>query len=148
MVFMIEVWPCTSRRVGMSFSPRGKRCAPGGGLDGVRTPSSKAKKCPACGRAMKKNGRTGKGTQRWRCRACRVSSTMPQRGRRRARTLEEFLSWLPGPSSQTASESTGDAHALRKRIAWCWSIRPRIAPPDAKRHTVMADGTYLSLIHI
>ena len=33
--------------------------------------------------------------------------------------------------------------ALRKRIAWCWSIRPRIAPPDAKRHTVMADGTYM-----
>lgn len=77
---------------------------------------------------MEKNGRTGKGTQRWRCRACRLSSTMPQRGRRRARTLEEFLSWLPGPSSQTASESTGDARALRKRIAWCWSIRPRIAP--------------------
>lgn len=142
-MFMIEVWPCTSRRVGMSFSPHGKRCAPGGGLDGVRTPSSKAKKCPACGRAMKKNGRTGKGTQRWKCRACRLSSTMPQRGRRRARTLEEFLSWLPGPSSQTASESTGDAHALRKRIAWCWSIRPRIAPPDTKRHTVMADGTYM-----
>ena len=62
----------------------------------MRTPSSKARKCPACGRAMKKNGRTGKGTQRWRCRACRLSSTMPQRGRRRARTLEEFLSWLPG----------------------------------------------------
>ena len=95
-MFMIEVWPCTSRRVGMSFSPRGKRCPPGGGLDGARTPSSKARKCPACGRAMKKNGRTGKGTQRWRCRACRLSSTMPQRGRRRARTLEEFLSWLPG----------------------------------------------------
>ena len=32
-----------------------------------------------------------------------------------------------GASSQTASESTGDARALRKRIAWCWSIRPRIA---------------------
>ena len=48
-----------------------------------------------------------------------------------------------GASSRTASESTGDARALRKRIAWCWSIRPRIAPPDAKRHTVMADGTYM-----
>ena len=68
---------------------------------------------------------------------------MPQRGRRRARTLEEFFSWIPGPSSRTAPESTGDARALRKRIAWCWSIRPRIAPPDAKRHTVMADGTYM-----
>lgn len=93
---------------------------------------------------MKKNGRTGKGAQRWKCQACRLSSTMPQRGRKQARTLEEFLSWLLGPSSQTASASAGDARALRKRTAWCWSIRPRIAPPDTKRHTIMADGTYMS----
>ncbi len=52
-------------------------------------------------------------------------------------------SWLLGPSSQRAADSAGDARALRKRIAWCWRIRPRIAPPDARRHTVMADGTYM-----
>ena len=68
---------------------------------------------------------------------------MPQRRRRRERTLEEFLSWLLGPSSQRAADSAGDARVLRKRIAWCWRIRPRIAPPDARRHTVMADGTYM-----
>lgn len=68
---------------------------------------------------------------------------MPQRRRRRERTLEEFLSWLLGPSSQRAADPAGDARALRKRIAWCWRIRPRIAPPDARRHTVMADGTYM-----
>ena len=93
---------------------------------------------------MKKNGRTGKGTQRWRCRglpaelddaAARIAD-----GRGRWRSSSHGCR---GRRPQTASESTGDAHALRKRIAWCWSIRLRIAPPDAKRHTVMADGTYM-----
>lgn len=95
------------------------------------------------GRAMKKNGRTGKGVQRWKRPACRLSSTMPQRRRGRERTLEELLSRPPGPSSRRAADSAGDARALRKRIAWCRRVRPRIAPPDARRHTVMADGTYM-----
>ncbi|WP_081292023.1 hypothetical protein [Bifidobacterium longum] len=109
----------------------------------MRTPSSKAKRRPVRGRATKKNGRTGKGVQRWKRPACRLSSTMPQRRRGRERTLEELLSRLPGPSSQRAADSAGDARALRKRIAWCRRVRPRIAPPDARRHTVMADGTYM-----
>ncbi len=33
------------------------------------------KKCPACGMAMKRNGRTSAGAQRWRCRECGSSST-------------------------------------------------------------------------
>lgn len=69
---------------------------------------------------------------------------MPQRGRKQGRELGEFLSWLLGPASQTAAESAGDARALRKRTAWCWRIHPRVDPPDAKRRTVMADGTYMN----
>ena len=35
----------------------------------------KAVRCPSCGAAMKGNGRTGAGSQRWRCRACGASPT-------------------------------------------------------------------------
>ena len=56
---------------------------------------------------------------------------MPQRRRRRERTLEEFLSWLLGPSSQRAADSAGDARALRKRIAWCW--RPPAHRPAGRQ---------------
>ncbi len=35
----------------------------------------KAVRCPSCGAAMKRNGRTGAGSQRWRCRACGASTT-------------------------------------------------------------------------
>ena len=82
-----------------------------------------------------------------RVRACDEEERADRQGRPAVEMpglpVEEFLSWLLGPSSQRAADSAGDARALRKRIAWCWRIRPRIAPPDARRHTVMADGTYM-----
>ena len=33
---------------------------------------------------------------------------------------------------------------FRKRVQWCWGIRPEIPPCSAKHHTVMADGTYMN----
>ncbi|HIU24263.1 MAG TPA: hypothetical protein IAD17_05020 [Candidatus Coprovicinus avistercoris] len=35
----------------------------------------KAYRCPACGAAMKRNGKMGAGVQRWRCRSCGTSKT-------------------------------------------------------------------------
>ena len=34
--------------------------------------------------------------------------------------------------------------AFRKRVQWCWNIQPVIPSPTARRHTVMADGTYMN----
>lgn len=110
----------------------------------MRTKSAKAKKCPVCGRPMKKNGRTAKGVQRWKCAACSLSSTMPQENAGRARQLDAFLGRLLGRASQSACDANGDSRALRKRTAWCWNVRPVIPPPMVKHHTVMADGTYMN----
>lgn len=33
---------------------------------------------------------------------------------------------------------------FRKRVQWCWGIRPEIPPCSARHHTVMADGTYMN----
>ncbi|PLS28829.1 transposase [Bifidobacterium parmae] len=97
-----------------------------------------------CGLPMRKNGLTAKGTQRWKCTACSLSSTMPQERAARGRQLDAFLGWLLGRASQSACDANGDARALRKRTAWCWNIRPVIPPPTVRHHTVMADGTYMN----
>ncbi|NEG97115.1 IS1249 family transposase [Bifidobacterium sp. SMB2] len=110
----------------------------------MRTRSSKAKRCPVCGRPMRKNGRTTKGTQRWKCTVCSLSSTMPQERAARGRQLDAFLGWLLGRASQSECDANGDARALRKRTAWCWNVRPVIPPPAVRHHTVMADGTYIN----
>ncbi|OXM99238.1 IS1249 family transposase [Bifidobacterium vansinderenii] len=110
----------------------------------MRTKSSKAKKCPVCGSAMKRNGRTRAGTQRWMCVACSLTGVMRQQDAERGRQLDAFLGWLLGRASQSSCDAHGDARALRKRTAWCWNIRPEIPPCTVKHHTVMADGTYMS----
>ena len=113
----------------------------------VRTPSSKAKRCPVCGRAMKKNGRTGKGVRAVEMPGLPVELDDAAAAAQAGADAGGVPSWLLGPSSQRAADSAGDARALRKRIAWCWRIRPRIAPPDARRHTVMADArTWATLV--
>ena len=59
-----------------------------------------------------------------------------------ARTLEEFLSWLPGrrPRRRRNPRATR-APAQADRMVLVNPAAHR--PPDAKRHTVMADGTYM-----
>ena len=52
----------------------------------------KSVKCPCCGAAMKRNGKTGAGSQRWRCRDCGASRTV--RYDDEAARLREFVGWL------------------------------------------------------
>ena len=62
-------------------------------------------RCPSCGAAMKRNGRTGAGSQRWRCRACGASTTVSYDDT--AARLEEFLAWLMSKDTQLSMPGQG-----------------------------------------
>lgn len=78
------------------------------------------KKCPSCGSAMKRNGKTKAGSQRWRCRGCGASSV--HRNDTSARDLASFVSWLLSKDSQR--DMPGQGRAFRRRTAAFWSIWP------------------------
>lgn len=49
-------------------------------------------KCPICGKAMIKHGKTSTGKQRWRCKKRSVTGT--NRIDNEAKQLDEFPGWL------------------------------------------------------
>ena len=91
---------------------------------------------------MRKNGRTKAGSQRWKCMECSLGTTAPRLDRRYDADLRAFLGWLL--SGRAQGDMGPGPRAFRKRIQWCWNIRPVIPPPTARHHTVMADGTYMN----
>ena len=108
----------------------------------MRTKSKRARLCPVCGGAMRRNGRTRAGSQRWKCVACSLGATVPRPDERLDADLRVFLGWLLSGRRQ-ADMGTG-SRMFRKRGQWCWGIRPEIPPCSARHHTVMADGTYMN----
>ena len=57
-----------------------------------------------------------------------------------------FLSRVTG--TRTMREAAGSIGVTRQafaaRVAWCWNVRPAIAPDGVVHHYVEADGTYVS----
>lgn len=56
-----------------------------------------------------------------------------------------FLEWVTGKESMSqAGDRLGvGRRTFARRIAWCWNVRPRVAPDGVARHCVEVDGTYL-----
>lgn len=90
---------------------------------------------------MRKNGRTAAGSQRWKCVDCSLGATAPRPDERRDAELRSFLDWLLSGRRQDGM-GTGP-RMFRRRIQWCWSVRPDIPPCRVEHRTVMADGTYM-----
>ena len=96
--------------------------------------------------AMRKKGFTSAGRQRWLCPDCRFSGVR-ERGRRTCMAeFRAFLSRVTG--TRTMREAAGSIGVTRQafaaRVAWCWNVRPAIAPDGVVHHYVEADGTYVS----
>ena len=79
-----------------------------------RNKSSRARKCPLCGRAMRGNGFTGAGSQRWRCDGCRSSSTARRDDSRRMAEFRAFLAWVTGKESR--GEAGRELPGLARRL--------------------------------
>lgn len=103
---------------------------------GMRSKSKRARLCPVCGEPMRKNGRIRAGSQRWKCMACALSSTAPRSDKRLKSQLGEFLDWLLLGKRQRDMGGAG-GRAFRKRVQWCWRIRPAI-PVDGETGETIA----------
>ena len=83
---------------------------------------------------MRKNGRTAAGSQRWKGVDCSLGATAPRPDERRDAELRSFLDWLLFGRRQD-DMGTGP-RMFRRRIQWCWNIRPEIPPVTARHRTV------------
>lgn len=111
-----------------------------------RAKSTKAKKCPLCGKPMRRNGFTKAGSQRWRCDGCHVSVTPKRVDSARMAEFRVFLAWITGKQSMSeAAKSLGlsGSRQFSRRIAWCWNVEPVLPPVSRTYRYAMADGTYV-----
>ena len=96
--------------------------------------------CPACGSAMKRNGTTSAGTQRWRCKGCGASSTV--RYDDTASRLRGFLTWPMSREPQAGMP--GGGRTFRRDTAEFWSIWPMPVPDGEWNRVLYVDGIWLA----
>ena len=97
------------------------------------------KKCSSCGGAMKRNGRTSAGAQRWRCRECGASSTHSYDSE--LADFNAFLGWLL--SKDVHRSMPGGGRTFRRRAEKFWRIWPMPEVVDEVHRVVYVDGIYL-----
>ena len=99
--------------------------------------------CVVCDTKLVKNGKTGAGTQRWKCPTCGASSTRNRTDVTHRHQLQRFLSWLLGKLSQPEITGTQTGRSFRRHTAWCWRVSPRLPAVTIPPKYVMIDGTYI-----
>lgn len=99
----------------------------------------KAKTCPACGCAMKRNGKTKAGSQRWRCTSCGASSVHGYDVE--SRELKRFIGWLLSKERQL--DMPGEGRSFRRRSERFWKVWPVPEFVDEVHRVVFVDGIWL-----
>lgn len=100
----------------------------------------KAEKCPVCGPPMKRDGKTGAGTQRWRCGSCGASPV--HRYGSEAKEPGAFPGWLLSKGGQASMP--GGRRAFRRRAEKFWRIWPMPEVADGVHRVVYVDGIYVA----
>ena len=96
-------------------------------------------RCPSCGGAMKRNGKTSAGRTRWRCKACGASTTGHIDNS--AKRLDEFLGWLLSKKRQ--ADMPGAGRTFRRRTAEFWHVWPLPPVTGEVCRVVFVDGIHL-----
>ncbi len=99
----------------------------------------KSMRCPSCGGAMKRNGTTTAGTQRWRCKGCGASAVKHYDAD--ARLLSLFTGWLL--SKRMQAQMGMPARTFREKTARFWGIWPVCPVCDEVHHVVHVYGIWL-----
>ena len=89
---------------------------------------------------MKRNGRTGSGARRWRCRACGAGSTHANDSA--ARDLRSFVGWLL--PKDTRLDMPGQGRTFRRKTPRFWGIRPMPEVVDEIHRVVFVDGIWIA----
>lgn len=97
-------------------------------------------KCRVCGAAMKRNGKTEAGAQRWRCKACGASMTHRMDGS--AKQLKSFSGWLMGKRSLT--EQSCSKATFERRAERFWKLWPLPSCTGEIHDVLFVDGIYVS----
>ncbi|KAF7277658.1 hypothetical protein GWI33_000987, partial [Rhynchophorus ferrugineus] len=96
--------------------------------------------CLLCDVKLVKNGRNTAGNQRWKCPSCGASSVRKRPDRSRLFTLLAFIDWLLGKHEQATLDGTQTGRSFRRRIAWCWELKPRIPITGTMYDVIQIDG--------
>jgi hypothetical protein len=97
-------------------------------------------KCPYCGCAVKKFGKTAAGSQRWCCKNCKATFT--HHIDNTAKLLTSFLKWLL--SGKRQCDMPGGGRTFRRKMAAFWRIWPLASKTGEIYRVVFVDGIYLA----
>ena len=100
----------------------------------------KSVRCGCCGAAMKRNGKTKAGSQRWRCSSCGASRVV--RYDDEAARLREFVDWLLSREAQR--DMRGGGRTFRRRTSQFWSIWPMPDVVDEVHRVAFVDGIWVA----
>ncbi|MGP9527053.1 IS1249 family transposase [Glutamicibacter sp. AOP5-A2-18] len=99
-------------------------------------------RCDVCGNKLVKNGKTGAGRTRWRCKNCGASSTVSRPDIIAKAQFTGFYHWATGKHS--IAELGIPRRTFHRTTAWCWQVQPHLEQTGEQHRYLMLDGTYFN----